>query len=371
MYPQNLRLVDGRFGDGPRYYLSEPKDIDMRVPDQIRNTVMFVRTEEDDAYIGTAFVVTVPGANDNHFGFTVTARHVAERLQGTNYSVRINRRNGSPVVLRGKPDDPWWYHPTERGHVDAAVTFFSPAYVHLAQLEVEHIPIGMFADEDVIRQRNIGVGDEVFITGLFTKVQETTKNIPIVRTGTVAMIPGERIPFGDSLIEAYLVESRSIGGLSGSPVFVRETLGVSLLDPAKMPIRNLPTGTHTLPDEYLQQMHGVSGRFYFFGSMIGHWEVPPGFTMSQSEAVNMGVAPIVPAHKIKEIILQPEMMKIMKEIDAEMRARNQTGARLDFAPSEKSKTQITDGGATIPVPSEEQFFELVMKASRKVNTSKT
>ena len=33
---------------------------------------------------------------------------------------------------------------------------------------------------------------KVFITGLFTKVQETTKNIPIVRTGTVAMIPGEK-----------------------------------------------------------------------------------------------------------------------------------------------------------------------------------
>ena len=127
------------------------------------------------------------------------------------------------------------YHPTERKYVDAAVTFFSPSYTHLSQLEVEHVPVGMFADEKVIKQRHIGVGDEVFITGLFTKVQETTKNIPIVRTGTVAMIPGEKIPFGDNLIEAYLVEARSIGGLSGSPVFVRETLGVSLIDPEKMP----------------------------------------------------------------------------------------------------------------------------------------
>ena len=79
----------------------------MRVPDQIRNTVMFVRAEDEEEYRGTAFIVTVPGANDNHFGFTVTARHVAEQLEGTNYSVRINKKDGSPVVLQGKADDPW------------------------------------------------------------------------------------------------------------------------------------------------------------------------------------------------------------------------------------------------------------------------
>jgi len=43
------------------------------------------------------------------------------------------------------------------------------------------------------------------------------------------MIPGEKIPFGKNLIEAYLVEMRSIGRLSGSPVFVRETLKTQYL----------------------------------------------------------------------------------------------------------------------------------------------
>jgi len=106
--------------------------------------------------------------------------------------------------------------------VDAAVTLFSPTI--LRELDVSHIPIGLFADEKTIAHHKLGVGDEVFATGLFTEVTETTRNIPIVRTGTVAMIPGEKIPFGKNLIEAYLVELRSIGGLSGSPVFVRETL---------------------------------------------------------------------------------------------------------------------------------------------------
>jgi hypothetical protein len=296
----------------------------MRVPDQIRNTVLFVRRQSDAVYRGTAFIVKVPGANDNDFGFMVTARHVAEKLQGSHYLVRVNKKDGTPVVMYGKPTDPWWYHPTDRDHVDAAVTLFSPDYMNLAQLDVEQIPIGMFADEAVIREHNIGVGDEVFITGLFTEVQETTKNIPIVRTGTVAMIPGERIPFGNSLIEAYLVESRSIGGLSGSPVFVRETLK-SLVYTATG--RILDSAGQPLEPNQILEMQGT-GRFYFFGSMIGHWDLPAGFTTTQAEAVNMGISPVVPAHKIKEIIMQTDLMEMMKQVDEDMSAKGQKGARL-------------------------------------------
>ena len=54
------------------------------------------------------------------------------------------------------------------------------------------------------------------------------RNFPIVRTGHIAMMPDEKIPkvkIGDweGNADAYLIESRSIGGWSGSPVFVRGT----------------------------------------------------------------------------------------------------------------------------------------------------
>ena len=202
----------------------------------------------------------------------------------------------------------------------------------------------MFADEEVIKERNLGIGDEIFITGLFTKVTETTKNIPIVRTGNVAMIPGEKIPFGDSLIEAYLVEARSIGGLSGSPVFIRETLAME----AYTASGRISVGQRPLPSNQVVHMQGL-GRFYFFGSMIGHWEIPEGFTSTygltptQREAVNMGIAPVVPAHKIKEIILQQEIMDMMKEVDAGLATEKRKGAVLDFAPSKKEKPFTQSG----------------------------
>jgi hypothetical protein len=53
------------------------------------------------------------------------------------------------------------------------------------------------------------------------------RNIPIVRTGNISMIPSEKVPGiqirrGESVeSEVYLIEARSVGGLSGSPVFIR------------------------------------------------------------------------------------------------------------------------------------------------------
>ena len=54
--------------------------------------------------------------------------------------------------------------------------------------DIEHVPISVFADEAKLKKYGVGIGDEVFIAGLFTKVTETTQNIPIVRVGNVAMM---------------------------------------------------------------------------------------------------------------------------------------------------------------------------------------
>jgi hypothetical protein len=325
----------------------------MRVPDQVSKCVLFVGLPElePEPYRGTAYIVTVPGWNQNHFAFLVTARHVAERLQGENFYVRANKKRGGTAELRGFTDNPWWYHPTERDSVDCAVTMFAPSRIR--ELDVEHIPLDLFLDDQKTKEHHIGVGDEVFIAGLFTKVADTSRNIPILRTGNVAMIPGEDIYFRDRFIAANLIESRSIGGLSGSPVFVRSTLQLQIGVENEKPVI----------------MHGL-GRIFFFGSVIGHWEVPPeDFKITVAEAVNMGIAPIVPANKMREVIMQPALVEMMKKIDDEMRAKNQRGATLDFAPSKK-KTQTTETGFRMSVPSENQFEDALTKASRKISENR-
>ncbi len=78
--------------------------------------------------------------------------------------------------------------------------------------------MSLFATDEIIKDQNIGLGDEVFITGLFGYVAGSQKNIPIVRVGNIAMMPDEKVPTEGEPMEAYLIEARSMGGLSGSPV---------------------------------------------------------------------------------------------------------------------------------------------------------
>lgn len=347
----------------------------MRVPDEIRKSVLFIGIKEDLPeweWKGTAYLIAVPHAHHifhetatyrgnvfentlyHPFVFLATARHIAEKLEGKDFALRTNNRDGSIAILEGHADQQWWYHPTERKYVDAAITIFFPP--NLNQLDLFWVDIGLFVDQKTIEDSNLGVGDEVFITGLFTEVCETTSNIPIVRIGNLAMVPGEKIPWKDGrLIDAYLVESRSIGGLSGSPVFVRETIttGAGWKFPPGFDMTAVyptpeSTGVRKIP------LSGV-GRIYFLGSMIGHWDAPTGFNLPEKEVVNMGISPVVPAHKIKEIITQPELKDMIRNMNKELVANKHSKAKEDFAVSSTDE----------PVFTKEDFESALKKASRK------
>jgi hypothetical protein len=105
-------------------------------------------------------------------------------------------------------------------------------------------------------------------------------------------------------MEAYLAEGRSIGGLSGSPVFVRETINVPSVNAKREPYPLL-----------------AQGRMFFLGLMHGHWEVPLGFkSTEQAEAVNMGISIVVPAKKVLEVIYHPELVEMRKQADEQFAA---------------------------------------------------
>lgn len=155
---------------------------------------------------------------------------------------------------------------------------------------------------------------------------------------------------GGRLIDAYLVESRSIGGLSGSPVFVRQTVAVQGLKPGVF----INSPRHTPPSDLSVVVNGA-GRIYFLGSMIGHWGLRTGHHLP--EFVNMGVAPIVPAHKIGEIIDQTELQQVMKNTTNDDLKKKRANAIEDFAPSRPKEQTFT----------KEDFEAALKKASRKVS----
>ena len=81
----------------------------------------------------------------------------------------------------------------------------------------------MVPSEEQLSSELIGLGDEVVIIGAFVGRVGKKKNIPVVRIGNVAAMAEEPTDFGSQRRPAYLLETRSLGGISGSPVFVNLT----------------------------------------------------------------------------------------------------------------------------------------------------
>ena len=274
----------------------------MRIADRLLKCVGFVsRYEPDDEggsrlrFGGTAFIVGVLMDGNIGLAHLVTARHVVEAIEPGETVITMNAKDGMSLSLR-TGSQKWFYHPTEKDSVDVAVMpFGSPRF---NEYDIQWIPEQMFATDQRIADFEIGLGDELFIIGLFTRFFGRTTLTPIVRTGNIAMTPKDKLPakgFGE--MEAYLVEGRSIGGLSGSPAFVRNTV--------KTPMQT--TGGK------LTAMSGLGGS-HLLGLVHGHWDVPPTFSnMEQAEAVNMGVSIVVPAKKILETLYNPELDALRKK----------------------------------------------------------
>jgi hypothetical protein len=289
----------------------------MRVPDEILSCVVFLGYEVAPGelqFAGTAFFVTkqLEGFPDSDVVYIVTAKHVIEgiRQQGAPYVyLRMNTVAGGASLLR--TDSARWKSDPGDPFLDVAVLAWAPPR---EDLDYRAIGESMLAVDQVIQAQGIGVGDDAFLTGLFVNHFGKQRNIPIVRVGNIAAMPSEPVQtriFGTEVaIDAYLLEARSIGGLSGSPVFV-VTSGIRGNE-----IR-------------------VGPQFFLLGLMHGHWDanlsaadavIPDGL---RDEAVNMGIAIVIPVSKIMEVINHPDFLAQRKRYGEQIEElrRRQAGPR--------------------------------------------
>ena len=276
----------------------------MWLPDEIRKCVVFVCIEGKNGLPtpgATGFLVSIPSEKNPaiiHI-YLVTARHVAIGIANKKFFVSLNDKNGEARFIPGNDKVKWFYHPNhENDPADLAVVPFAVHESH----DLKILPISMFVNEELIKSGDIGIGNDVFITGLFRHFSGKQKNIPIVRVGNIAMVPDEKVPtrkFGD--IDAYLIEARSIGGLSGSPVFFCK----------EQAIRGNVT------------MRG-STKFFLGGLIHGHWDIPQDMIDSiipdedaggVKSSVNVGIAIVTPAHKILETLNCDELKQMRIEND--------------------------------------------------------
>jgi hypothetical protein len=120
------------------------------------------------------------------------------------------------------------------------------------------IPTSEFATQDMVTREEIGVGDDVFMFGMLVDHEGRQQNTPVVRFGHISLMPHDPIPLGAGVLqECFLADCESIGGFSGSPVFLAsgKVLGVNM-GCMTTPLLLRDAGTGDASDECLQSETG-------------------------------------------------------------------------------------------------------------------
>lgn len=187
----------------------------MRIDDHVRKTVVFIGyCSKGGPFVphGTGFVAVSVHAGDRPWQTVVTARHVIEGIPGDVVFLRANNRQGEYCIIEVDKTS-WLYHPDDK--LDVAVT---PCFISMKEFDILHFQFGL--DEKIhggcelnaerIERYQIGLGDEVYITGMFLSHFGEKKNLPIVRIGTIAAMPEEPLQTSYGTHDAFLIEVRSI-----------------------------------------------------------------------------------------------------------------------------------------------------------------
>jgi len=167
---------------------------------------------------GSGFIISYPssrGMSAGGFMYAVTNRHVIRTKCST---VRLNTTDGKNDVLEFSPES-WTFSDTD----DLAVRVL-PGTISDTVYRFRTVTQRMLLTREIVTKYNIGVGDEVAMIGRFINIEGKQRNIPTGRIGHIAQMPLEPIESEDMGVpyeqESFLADIKSIGGYSGSPVFL-------------------------------------------------------------------------------------------------------------------------------------------------------
>ena len=309
----------------------------MRLDADARRCVIFVGhiadPDRDETFkaIGTAFLLEHAGMR-----FLVTAQHVAFSFGDAPFALRLNKADGdgSCVIHLDPLEDPelrWISH--EDPNVDLAVM---PFQLDLAGLGLDDLSMsqGLMLTESDVATLDINVGDLCYGVGLFRLMQGTRRNVPIVHTGNIALMPNDEeitvddwtAPAGSKnkkQVRGYLVELQNLKGLSGSPILVRPTIQ------AHAPtFERTGQSTTSGPNAF---MHTYDPHPRLLGVWSASWDgLAEGADVSKHGVgvrVPVGLGTVVPSARLLELLESP-VVQARKEAWND-RARAELAAKLD------------------------------------------
>jgi hypothetical protein len=290
------------------------------IREAFRQMVAFVVVESDRGGSvsrlpkGTAFFVKVPLNEQAEQRYVVTARHVVEgaRAAGSMY-LRLNVVSGGFEDVSVDPDA--WLISSVNDVAVARFDLSRDKYVFTAY------PIRWFLTGDEAESREVGHGDDLFFVGLFTQHPGRTSAEPIVRFGNIALMPGEPVKMRDpsgtvSELRAYLAETRSWGGNSGSPCFIyfpSHRYGGVWMQPIET-----PGGVMT------DEIYAEATMPRLLGLVAGHFNVRQDIAFAYDEtsedlAVNSGMAIVVPTEELIDLLMDESLMEERRMTADELR----------------------------------------------------
>lgn len=189
-----------------------------RIEDRFLDAVIYlypsdVAANSGESIGGSGFLL-VDLLSDRKFGlmYAVSNWHVIYNFNSP--VIRLNTRRGEKEVIPLKQGD--WF---EHGSYDLAVAPLSVLDREIYKYAC--VSTNDFLTQDIIKDHDIGPGDDVFMVGRFVSHEGKQRNLPLIRFGNISMMPYEKLAdsYGRKQ-KVFLVEMRSLVGFSGSPVFV-------------------------------------------------------------------------------------------------------------------------------------------------------
>ena len=334
----------------------------MRVPDWYLQSVVYLfKTKQDAENLespgGSGFVVAPSeraDLNDKTARYIVTNSHL---LANKNYVVRFNAFSGGRPIIREYEVDDWHRHPDG----DVAATFFELAsgygnYGVAPIITPTMVSPGMVENKDKFTQARFGIGDQVFMFGLLGEHYrgQDEEILPTARFGNVSMMPAQEILNSETTLkeESFLVEMYSMGGFSGSPVFVRRLPWTPEQEDSHFPPETRVYGRNfseamqsfeqSINDIIRDMWEKAQDEIRLLGINWGHLpenlkikhKSSDGYDEELSAVGNSRIACVVPAWKIQELLDEPELVQHRNELMEEDRVERedhnrQTGAVPD------------------------------------------
>jgi hypothetical protein len=187
----------------------------------------FFAVHENGGRIGTGFIVERAAARGTRHLYGVTNHHVAQT--GGGRLLAINTKAGVQRQIETEDRDWCWSSDADVAAIDLSDHLTDDDdFAAISETE--------FVTDRFLQRADLGLGDEVFLIGLFAPHSGVNKVIASARFGSLSILADNEAPVGPyrkgGVIYRprgrYVADMRSRPGYSGSPVFVYRTVFVDL-----------------------------------------------------------------------------------------------------------------------------------------------